>query len=199
MMLNIFSWLYELYILVGNVSVQVFWPFIPVSFCLIWSIVYKSSFVISVYNIIWVDYKMASTISLVTVCYHTNNYSMIHCIPYAVYYIPVTYFVTGSLYFLVPFTYFAQTPTLVPFWQPPIVYKVTSTLQSNSPNKSFPDNKQYQVIYPFPKSSCSANLCSIIMTWPLSLFFPLYLNSELCFQVSAITSHSAININTCSK
>ena len=37
-------------------------------------------------------------------CYYVIAY-----IPYAVQYIPVTYFITGSLYLLIPFTYFTHS------------------------------------------------------------------------------------------
>ena len=40
-----------------------------------------------------------------------NYYSIIDCIPYAVHYIPMTYFITGSLYCLILYTCFAKHPT----------------------------------------------------------------------------------------
>ena len=49
---------------------------------------------------------MINTISLITI-YHQSYYNVIDYIPYIVYYIswPI-YFVTGSLYLLIPFTIF---------------------------------------------------------------------------------------------
>ena len=38
------------------------------------------------------------------------QYSVMSYSPHAVYYIPMTYFVTGSLYLLMSFTFFAHTP-----------------------------------------------------------------------------------------
>lgn len=164
---------------------QVFWPFIPVSFCLIWSIVYKSSFVIWLYSIIWIDVEIANTRSLVTVIIQ-------------IIIIWFTVFIYNILYthFLVPFTYFAQAPHLFLSGNHPLCKVKHPSIQL--PKQKFPD-KQYQVIYPFPKSSCSASLCSIIMT--ISEFIlSLILKLRLCFQVlKQPASHSAININTCSK
>ena len=36
-------------------------------------------------------YKMITTVSLITICYHTNYYSIIDYVPYAMYYVPMTF------------------------------------------------------------------------------------------------------------
>ena len=54
---------------------------------------------------------MITTVSLVTICTHTSCYNITDHIPYAVYYIPVTYYITGGLNLLIPFTSFARSPS----------------------------------------------------------------------------------------
>lgn len=54
---------------------------------------------------------MTPTIGLVTIQNYDN---VIDCISYAVHYIPVTYFISGSLYLLIPFTYFPCLPNHFP-------------------------------------------------------------------------------------
>ena len=54
---------------------------------------------------------MITTMSLVTIYHRTSYYNIIGYVPYAVQNIPMTYFVTVSLYLLILFTYFAHPPT----------------------------------------------------------------------------------------
>lgn len=59
--------------------------------------------------------------NLVTMC-HQSVYSIAGYIPYATHYISMTYFMTGTLYLLIPSTclYFARSPTLLTLWQTPV-------------------------------------------------------------------------------
>ena len=64
-------------------------------------------------------YEMIAMISLVTICPHTEFYSIIHCIPSAIHYtLRLIYFTAGSLCLSFPFTYFALSP--LPLLQPPV-------------------------------------------------------------------------------
>ena len=54
------------------------------------------------------------TTSLVTICHHTNLLQYYY-VPHAVLFIPVTHFVTRSLYLLISLTYFTHPSTALPF------------------------------------------------------------------------------------
>ena len=70
------------------------------------------------YNlVIWQTHYKMTTTSLVTTHHLQNYYGIIICITVllsATYYILVTYYVTENLQLLISFTYFAQSPTLLP-------------------------------------------------------------------------------------
>lgn len=56
---------------------------------------------------IYMHYKLITMISLGIICHHTVIEMLLTLLPYAVCYIPVTYYIyIWSLYFLIPFTYF---------------------------------------------------------------------------------------------
>ena len=56
---------------------------------------------------------MVTTVSLVTICHHTNC-SIIGCCPYSVHYILMTYFIAGSLSLLLFLTYVTHPLPLLP-------------------------------------------------------------------------------------
>lgn len=59
--------------------------------------------------------------NLVTMC-RQSVYSIADYIPFVTHYISMTYFMTGTLYLLIPSTYlyFAHSATLLTLWQTPV-------------------------------------------------------------------------------
>lgn len=59
------------------------------------------------------------TISVATVAIQ-KYYNILDYIPHAKFFILITYFIIGSLYLFIPFTYFTHPDTSPPLWQPPV-------------------------------------------------------------------------------
>ena len=72
-------------------------------------------YLFQVYSIVVQIYEMITMISLGTI-YHHKSYYSIDYILYRVNCIPMIYFMSGSLYLLIPFTYYVNLPTSA-IWQ----------------------------------------------------------------------------------